>query len=62
VDLFIEQISTQNKWTPAVAKALFERMVPNEFKENLKKKGKYKLDTRHGHCRISLGIVAGKYQ
>ena len=39
IDLFIEQISTHNKWTPTVAKALFERMVPNDFKENLKKKG-----------------------
>ncbi len=39
INLFIEQISTQNKWTPSVAKALFERMIPNEFKENLKKKG-----------------------
>lgn len=39
IDLFIAQISTQNKWTPDVAKALFERMIPNDFKENLKKKG-----------------------
>ena len=39
IDLFIEQVSTQNKWTATVAKTLFELMIPNEFKENLKKKG-----------------------
>jgi tetratricopeptide (TPR) repeat protein len=39
IDLFIEQISTKNQWTASSAKALFELMIPNEFKERLKKKG-----------------------
>ncbi|MBG9377115.1 CHAT domain-containing protein [Panacibacter sp. DH6] len=39
IDLFIEQISTQNNWSPASARTLFELMIPNEFKERLKRKG-----------------------
>jgi hypothetical protein len=39
INLFIEQISTQNRWTPGSAKALFELMIPNGFKERLRKKG-----------------------
>ncbi|QEC69512.1 CHAT domain-containing protein [Panacibacter ginsenosidivorans] len=39
IDLFIEQISTQNSWTPCYAKTLFELMIPNDFKDQLKKKG-----------------------
>jgi CHAT domain-containing protein len=39
IDLFIEQMSTQNNWNATYAKTLFELMIPNEFKQNLKKKG-----------------------
>ncbi|HTL09238.1 MAG TPA: CHAT domain-containing protein, partial [Chitinophagaceae bacterium] len=39
VDLFVEQISINNNWSTAVAKTLFALMIPNEFKERLKKKG-----------------------
>ncbi|RYY25416.1 MAG: CHAT domain-containing protein, partial [Chitinophagaceae bacterium] len=39
IDLFITQVSTQNRWTSTSAKALFELMIPNEFKDRLKKKG-----------------------
>lgn len=39
IDLFIDQVSVQNKWTAASAKTLFELMIPNDFKDNLKKKG-----------------------
>ena len=39
IDLFIEQISTQNNWSAASARTLFELMIPNEFKERLKRKG-----------------------
>lgn len=39
IDLFIEQISTQDSWSPCAAKTLFELMIPNEFKDRLKKKG-----------------------
>ncbi|HTE24178.1 CHAT domain-containing protein [Flavitalea sp.] len=39
IDLFLERVSTQNRWTSTSAKALFELMIPNEFKDQLKKKG-----------------------
>src|SRR5215204_1449020 len=39
IDLFIEQASTQNRWTASLAKTLFELMIPNSFKDRLKKKG-----------------------
>ena len=39
VNLFIKEISAKNRWTATTAKTLFELMIPNEFKENLKKKG-----------------------
>ena len=38
IDLFIEQVSTKNKWSIEYARALFEMMIPNQFKENLKRK------------------------
>jgi pimeloyl-ACP methyl ester carboxylesterase/tetratricopeptide (TPR) repeat protein len=39
IDLFIDQVSTQNNWNACAAKTIFELMIPNEFKERLKKKG-----------------------
>lgn len=47
IDLFIEQVSTQNNWSACAAKTIFELMVPNEFKDRLKKKGNisWVLDT-----------------
>ncbi|WP_460553290.1 DUF7379 domain-containing protein [Ferruginibacter profundus] len=39
IDPFIEQVSSKNQWTAEAAKTLFELMIPNEFKESLKKKG-----------------------
>jgi hypothetical protein len=39
IDLFIEQMSTQNEWDATLAKTLFELMIPNQFKQNLKKNG-----------------------
>ena len=39
IDLFIEEVSTKNRWSATTAKTLFELMVPNELKEKLKAKG-----------------------
>ncbi|MBC7874037.1 MAG: CHAT domain-containing protein, partial [Ferruginibacter sp.] len=39
IDLFLEQISTQDNWNERSAKSLFELMIPNEFKDRLKRKG-----------------------
>ncbi len=39
VDPFIKKISLDNQWNASMAKTLFEIMIPNEFKGNLKKKG-----------------------
>lgn len=39
IDLFIEQMSTKNNWDIYSAKTIFELMIPNEFKEKLKRKG-----------------------
>jgi len=39
IDLFVEQISAKNSWSTSIAKTLFELMIPNEFKDRLKKKG-----------------------
>jgi hypothetical protein len=39
IDIFIQQLSTQNNWTDGAAKTVFELMIPNEFKDKLKRKG-----------------------
>ena len=39
VNLFIEQMSTKNNWDAYSAKTIFELMIPNEFKEKLRRKG-----------------------
>ena len=39
IDLFIANVSTNNQWSPASAKTLFELMMPNDLKEKLKRKG-----------------------
>lgn len=39
IDLFIEEISTRNSWNDCTAKTLFELMIPNDFKDRLKRKG-----------------------
>lgn len=38
IDLFLKQVSIQNNWSPFTAKTLFELLIPNEFKERLKRK------------------------
>jgi CHAT domain-containing protein len=39
IDQLVDDISMQNHWTPALAKTLFELLVPNDFKEQIKKQG-----------------------
>lgn len=39
VESIIKDISTNNRWTPENAKTIFELLVPNGFKEQLKKHG-----------------------
>lgn len=39
IDGFIQEISHDNRWSANIAKTLFELMIPNEFKDRLKKKG-----------------------
>lgn len=39
IDLFIEEVSTQNNWSDSTARTLFELMIPNDFKDRLKRKG-----------------------
>ena len=39
IDVFISEISTKNQWSPSSAKTLFELMIPNDFKDKLKRKG-----------------------
>ncbi|MFL5810714.1 MAG: CHAT domain-containing protein, partial [Flavisolibacter sp.] len=36
VDELIEEISTNNQWTPKLARTIFELLIPNDFKEQLK--------------------------
>jgi CHAT domain-containing protein len=33
----LEDLSTQNKWTEALAKTIFEMLIPNDFKDQLRK-------------------------
>ena len=33
----LDTISTQAQWTPEIAKAIFELLIPNEFKENIRR-------------------------
>jgi CHAT domain-containing protein len=35
----INEMSTSNRWTPHSAKAIFELLIPNDFKEQLKRHG-----------------------
>ncbi|TNF44481.1 MAG: CHAT domain-containing protein, partial [Bacteroidetes bacterium] len=35
----IKEMSTSNRWTPQSAKAIFELLIPNDFKEQLKRHG-----------------------
>lgn len=39
VEGFIESISLQNNWSESLAKSLFEMLIPNNFKDRLKRKG-----------------------
>ncbi|HTF82741.1 MAG TPA: hypothetical protein VL947_13490, partial [Cytophagales bacterium] len=43
IDLFVGQVSTENNWSARSAKTLFELMIPNDFKERLKRKGNITL-------------------
>ncbi len=48
----IEEISTNNRWTPEMAKTIFELLIPNNFKEQLK---------RHGHINWILDSYTASY-
>ncbi len=37
IDHFVHDMSTSNLWTPALAKTVFELLLPNDFKQKLKK-------------------------
>ncbi|SFO75893.1 Lecithin:cholesterol acyltransferase [Chitinophaga sp. YR627] len=37
IEKLLEEISTNNHWTPSLARTVFELMIPNDFKEQLKK-------------------------
>lgn len=39
IDAFIKEISVKNNWTEENAKTLFELLIPNDFKDQLKRKG-----------------------
>ncbi len=39
MDGLISEISTDNRWTPELAKTIFELLIPNNFKEQLKRRG-----------------------
>lgn len=39
IDLFIEEVSTKDRWEECTAKTLFELLIPNALKEELKRKG-----------------------
>ncbi len=36
----ISEISSENRWTPALARTIFELLIPNDFKDQLKRHGK----------------------
>ena len=40
VEELVEDISTDHDWTPAKARAVFELLIPNDFKNRLKKHGR----------------------
>ncbi|HTN16927.1 MAG TPA: CHAT domain-containing protein, partial [Chitinophagaceae bacterium] len=37
IDELLRDISTDNRWSPELAKTIFELLIPNDFKEQLKK-------------------------
>ncbi len=39
VEEILEKISASNKWSPELAKTIFELLIPNDFKEHIKKQG-----------------------
>lgn len=39
IDAFIKEISVENTWSEERAKTLFELLIPNDFKDQLKRKG-----------------------
>lgn len=51
VDTFVNQISIDNNWTEKVSKTLFEILIPNGFKETLKRKGNiiWQLDKKSAY-------------
>ena len=48
----IKEMSTSNRWTPQSAKAIFELLIPNDFKEQLK---------RHGNINWILDHYTAEY-
>ncbi len=48
----IEKMSVNNRWTPQSAKAIFELLIPNDFKEQLK---------RHGNINWIVDYYAAGY-
>ncbi|UYQ94353.1 CHAT domain-containing protein [Chitinophaga horti] len=39
IEQLVDEISENNNWTPSLAKSIFELLIPNDFKELLKKQG-----------------------
>lgn len=37
IDDLLETISTNEQWTPQIAKTIFELLIPNDFKENIRR-------------------------
>lgn len=37
IDELLQEVSTNNQWSPELAKTIFELLIPNDFKEQLKK-------------------------
>lgn len=48
----IEEMSTNNQWTPERAKTIFELLIPNDFKAHLK---------RHGNINLIVDAYAATY-
>ena len=43
IQKMLEDISANNHWTPSLAKTIFELLIPNDFKEQIKKQGNINL-------------------
>lgn len=52
IEGIIEEMSTNNQWTPERAKTIFELLIPNDFKQHLK---------RHGNLNLIVDAYAATY-